>query len=601
MARGFFGGMVWGGAVAAFGLIILSLAAPLPKSPDAATEAPAGVTATPVPAEDDAGMEGVGRDADLVELPPTAPVERDTAADTLDPMAQADTTPAAVPQVEDAAGDLANPAAPAQTAEVTAAPQDDPIAQTPAPDGPEAAASDAAPEALTPPVAPEVGAVDAALDAPETETTAPQVAGLDQAPGAPDAPAVDVPGDEVGLSIATDPAQPVAPEVAADAGFGAGPDVEPAPQVAVIEDAAPATPEVEAMEAPDAAPLEPGVDDAPAEAPDVIVDDRGAETAVDQPAEVSPGTGAVAGEQRADETSSATSDAAPDESVEETAEETEGERTTEAPPRETIFPQIGDAQAQVGEPTGLPGVTPPALTGVETEAPVQPEQPAEDPITAYAEPFDASVTKPLMSIVLIDDADAVGIEALADFPYPLSFAIDPTEPGAADKMRARREAGFEVVALIDLPAAALPADAEVALAAALAALPESVAVLEGIGSGIQGNRPLSDQVTEILAQTGHGLVTQDNGLNTVPKLAARSGVPTAIIFRDFDGAGQTPTVMRRFLDQAAFRAGQQGTVVMLGRVRPDTISALLLWGLQDRANRVALAPLSALLRKNNLR
>jgi len=31
----------------------------------------------------------------------------------------------------------------------------------------------------------------------------------------------------------------------------------------------------------------------------------------------------------------------------------------------------------------------------------------------------------------------------------------------------------------------------------------------------------------------------------------------------------------------------------VGRVRPGTISALLLWGLQDRASRVALAPVSA--------
>ena len=54
--------------------------------------------------------------------------------------------------------------------------------------------------------------------------------------------------------------------------------------------------------------------------------------------------------------------------------------------------------------------------------------------------------------------------------------------------------------------------------------------------------------------------------------------------------------MRRFLDQAAFRAGQEEAgVIMMGRVRPDTISALLLWGLQDRASRVALAPVSALL------
>ena len=34
---------------------------------------------------------------------------------------------------------------------------------------------------------------------------------------------------------------------------------------------------------------------------------------------------------------------------------------------------------------------------------------------------------------------------------------------------------------------------------------------------------------------------------------------------------------------------------MVGRLRPETISALLLWGLQDRAQRVALAPVSAVL------
>lgn len=156
------------------------------------------------------------------------------------------------------------------------------------------------------------------------------------------------------------------------------------------------------------------------------------------------------------------------------------------------------------------------------------------------------------------------------------------------------------MALIDLPAASQPRDVEVSLAASFEALPEVVGVLEGVGSGVQGNRALSDQVAGILAQTGHGLVTQDNGLNTVPKLAAREGVPTAIVFRDFDGAGQTPTVMRRFLDQAAFRAGQQGGVVMLGRLQSDTISALLLWGLQDRASRVTLAPISALLREHGL-
>lgn len=219
------------------------------------------------------------------------------------------------------------------------------------------------------------------------------------------------------------------------------------------------------------------------------------------------------------------------------------------------------------------------------------------PLARYAVPFENPENRPLMSILLIDDHDSIGVEALRDFPYPLTFAIDPNAPDAAAKMARHRESGFEVVALIDLPENATPSDVEVALAASFQALPESIGLLEGTETGIQGNRDVSNQVSAFAGSTGRGLITQGNGLNTVQKLAVRNGVPAAAIFRDFDGAEQSPSVMRRFLDQAAFRAGQEGAVIMMGRVRPDTVSALLLWGLQDRAARVALAPVSAVLEK----
>ena len=89
-------------------------------------------------------------------------------------------------------------------------------------------------------------------------------------------------------------------------------------------------------------------------------------------------------------------------------------------------------------------------------------------------------------------------------------------------MTAHRAVGFEVVALIDLPLTATPQDAEVALAASLTTLPETVALLEGVDTGIQGNQSLSDQVTAIANSSGRGLVTQDDGLNTVQKLADRA-------------------------------------------------------------------------------
>lgn len=217
-----------------------------------------------------------------------------------------------------------------------------------------------------------------------------------------------------------------------------------------------------------------------------------------------------------------------------------------------------------------------------------------------AEAFENPENKPLMAIILIDDGaapvtGAAGIAALRSFPYPLSFAVNANAPDAAERIALYRAEGLEVLIEVDLPEAATATDAETLLATALAGLPGAVAVLEGSETGLQGSKDLSDQVTAILGQTGHGLVTQDKGLNTMPKLARKAGVAADPIFRDFDSKGQTATVIRRFLDQAAFRAGQDGGVIMLGRLRADTISALLLWGLQDRAGKVALAPISAVL------
>ena len=228
------------------------------------------------------------------------------------------------------------------------------------------------------------------------------------------------------------------------------------------------------------------------------------------------------------------------------------------------------------------------------------------PLQRNALPFDDSDPRPRLSIVLIDRGDSgLGPDALAGFPYPLTIAIDTTRPDAPEAADRYRRAGFEVLALIDLMPGSTAQDAEIAMEASLAAVPEAVGVLEGDATGLQSSRELSDQVSAILGQRGYGLVMLPNGLNTAQKMAAKSGVPSATVFRDFDGAGQDAAAIRRFLDQGAFKAGQQAEglpaagegagVIMIGRLRPETISALLLWGLQDRAQRVALAPVSAVL------
>lgn len=348
------------------------------------------------------------------------------------------------------------------------------------------------------------------------------------------------PGSEAELSISTDPAQPPAPDVPDAPGAFA----EAAPTVPEAAD----TPSAEAP-----APTAPETSAAP-EAPAVA----------DTPVDPEP-----------------------------------------SPERSAALPSTQDAQADTGPRIGRPatslidrGAAPEATEDTASDT----ADTASDapPIVAFSAPFENPEDKPLMSIVLIDNgADltggSVGLAALQSFPYPLTFAVNASLPDAASRAAEYRAQGFEVAALLDLPAGATAADTEVTLSAAIDAVPEAVAVMEGTGTGVQETREASDQVSAALLASGHGLILQSKGLNTAQKLAVRDGVPAGLIFRDFDSADQTPTVIRRFLDQAAFRAGQEGGVIMVGRVRPDTISALLLWGLQDRAERVALAPVSAVL------
>ena len=214
--------------------------------------------------------------------------------------------------------------------------------------------------------------------------------------------------------------------------------------------------------------------------------------------------------------------------------------------------------------------------------------------------FENVSDRPLMSIVLLDEGGLkegapIGVAALGTFPYPLTVAVDATLADAAERTAQYKAEGLEVMARVNLPANLTGADTEVALSAALDAVPGAVAVMEGPKSGLQGNRALSDQVSSILKGSGHGVVWQPNGLDTAQKLAAKEGVASQTLFRDFDSKDQSPTVIRRFLDQAAFKAGQTGAVIMVGRMRADTISALLVWGLQNRVQRVSVAPVSAVL------
>ena len=384
------------------------------------------------------------------------------------------------------------------------------------------------------------------------ETVQPQVyAPDDVTPEAPAAPTLDVPESETGLNVSTEPAQPpVPPAPSAETALVPDPIAEATPSDPVSD----ASTTAENM-AEDTTVAEEDADEADRPqvrrlVPDAPEADTEAET--DTTAALRPSIGRPA-----------------------------ASLTDRAPGNSARIPSIGAGASNDESPE-----TDDAMTLDQSVPPLQ----------RFAASIDSDPALPQMSIVMIDDGTGpLGPDTLEGFPFPVTFALDPGQPGATERMAAYRTLGYEVAALVDLPDAAQPTDVEQILGGALAMLPETVALIEAPGSGLQAARAVIEQAASFAADSGHGLVFLPNGLNTAQAIAQREDVPTVSILRDFDGDGQDARTKRRFLDGAAFRARQDGSVVMLGRLTPDTLSALVLWSLQDRASSVSMVPVSSIL------
>jgi polysaccharide deacetylase 2 family uncharacterized protein YibQ len=267
-----------------------------------------------------------------------------------------------------------------------------------------------------------------------------------------------------------------------------------------------------------------------------------------------------------------------------------------APAPAPALPQVAGAGSSPRLPQAGTAAAPPAAEPEPEPAPV----PAGPPVALRdnAVAFTATPDQPLLAVVLIDEpGNALDPAVLAGIPFPVSFALDPLRPDAAARAAELRAAGFEVVILgaAAIPAGAAPGDVEVALAAARAALPQAVALMDDPAGRIQGDRPVLDATVAALAETGHGLIAFPRGLNAAEETARRTGLPAATVFRLLDDEDQSAPVIARFLGRAGFAAGQEGAAVVVGRTRPDTVTALFSWALGGRTEGVALAPVSAVL------
>lgn len=217
-------------------------------------------------------------------------------------------------------------------------------------------------------------------------------------------------------------------------------------------------------------------------------------------------------------------------------------------------------------------------------------------LTAFSAEAPLTQGIPLMAVVLIDDGSMpAAAAALAGLPFAVTIALDPAQEGATERMQAYRAAGYEIAVLGKLPEGALPSDVEVTFESVFGAVPEAIALLDIGEGGLQQDRAVTQQAMGVLQAQGRGLITASQGLNMAVRAAEQADVPAAVVYRELDGEGQDARVIRRFFDQAAFRARQESGVVLVGRVRPDTLSAMILWGAANQDGQVALVPVSAVL------
>ncbi|MFZ1469120.1 MAG: divergent polysaccharide deacetylase family protein [Paracoccaceae bacterium] len=535
---------------------LLALASVVSPAPDAA---PATAMAT---ASDDsvATPEGVAPDADPTT---TAEIVPDPTAETV-PAAE-ETTADPAPDPDLAVDDVTQPEALAEP-DVASATMAEPAA--------DAASLDAAP-AAEPAPEPVVTATDIAAIAPDlTGATAPDAL----APQDSSQAAVSAPADDLAAPTSlTEPGKPGAPAP------------ETVPVVLDPPGPPPLTVEEEAL-------LREIAENGPGTA--VPQPDPALPEGAKAPASVPPPEPEV----EADPAADATAEALPVTPAEPVAEPTAEAILQLDPTKSTLPPAPALSATTEGVKIGrLPSIGSDAPAADPADSSTVSSAASDDrPLVKYARDFDNPGAKPTFAIVLIDDgATATDRAALAALPFPVSFALDPTDARSAEYAALYRAAGQEVVILASaVPKGGSASDIEVTMAAMANALPETVAVMETPGRGFQGDRPLATLVVPVIKSQGRGLLTWDQGLNAADQVARREGTPSTMVFRDLDGAGEAAPVIRRYLDRAAFKAAQEGHVTVVGRTSPDTVAAILEWTVEGRAATVALAPLSAILTQN---
>ncbi len=232
-------------------------------------------------------------------------------------------------------------------------------------------------------------------------------------------------------------------------------------------------------------------------------------------------------------------------------------------------------------------------------------------LTINAAAFESEPGIPLVAVVLDDTAaNPLLHELLFSTKLPLTIGVVIGGGGDRETATAARQAGFEVVAQLPFTAEGQPGSAWLEYSNSrdeaarrtltmIQRLPMAVAASRPLAANTPPNAIVRSGIIDALAPLGfayldHGVASEDEPIVDTIELDRVVGISRYVI-----PAGSSAAAAVSVLDQAAIDAARRGGAVVFAAPDDQLIVALQLWGGEGSASAARLAPLSAVIRRQN--
>jgi len=126
-------------------------------------------------------------------------------------------------------------------------------------------------------------------------------------------------------------------------------------------------------------------------------------------------------------------------------------------------------------------------------------------------------------------------------------------------------------------------------------VPNAIGLMDNADATLQKNNRAGKEIVNFFVDSGHGLITNTKGINSLDREARAVAVRTAKVTRTLDGNHESKPVIMRYLDRVSLDAGRDGAVIILGTTAKETVATIAVWLLSSKGQSVTLAPASAVL------